>query len=115
MIISRTDGYALPFTWSVGVVVSQSCVPELRAFAAQSQAFVYFALVQSLPTPPYCGRRSKMQENSRSPLFVVHSRPLMGSQLLAEVGGQAEAFAYTPCVVRGFQSSIMWKSAPLKS
>src|SRR5579863_1070846 len=90
MIISRTDGYALPLICVVVYIPPlcwQSCVCEFGAIAAQSHAPVYIELEQSLGFG-----RSNTQANCKSALFVFHSRPLIGSQLSAEEpGGQFDA------------------------
>src|SRR5579872_753324 len=117
MIISRTDGYALPLICVVEYMPPfcwQSCVWEFGAIAAQSHAPVYIELEQS-----FGDGKSKTQANWRSALLVFHSRPLIGSQVSADdPGGQLDELT-TPggrlLAVRGWVDSIMWKSAPVKS
>src|SRR5579883_2447259 len=123
---SRTDGYALPKIWLVvywpPAPLAQSCVCALLLPMAQSHACVNAIDVQSLGvSAPVAGfSKWKVHANWRSFLLVFHSRPLMGSQLSLELGGQFDTFADVPSPaavcpdVRGTIDSIMWKSAPVK-
>src|SRR5579864_1830932 len=102
--ISRTDGYALPLIWIEVWVPPWSWHSGVFWLAPplQSHAPAYCICVQS-----FVAGRSKMHAYWRSPLFVDHSRPLMGSQVSLLFGGHG--------VCLGSIDSSMCGSAPLKS
>src|ERR1700730_6136205 len=113
IIISRTDGYALPAIWVFVYAPPffwQRGVFWLLLPVAQSHAPVNFVSVQSFDTgiPVVASVSGKTHANCKSFLLVFHSRPLIGSQLSLEFGPHA-------ALPRGASDSSMWKSTPLKS
>src|ERR1700683_3659052 len=99
------------------------------AVFAQSQASVYWELVQSFwkaaIVVPDVSTSGKMHENSRSLLFVLNSLPFHGSHVALGspmAGGghvdcdmpfEADVPQFPVFVVRGTSDSTMGKSAPL--